>query len=178
MLSQREKDQLARKHLALARWCARKHRYGEEEFEELLADALLGMARALNTWDPDCGSSFTSWAVLKMHGAVVDGKRRRDYLTRGQRHSGVTIRPPISLDVRVVTERGNLTPGPLDYLADPDSDMTAAVELRAQIDELPARQRFAVLASVDGMTNRKIADLLGVTESRVCQILKAARATL
>jgi RNA polymerase sigma factor for flagellar operon FliA len=57
---------------------------------------------------------------------------------------------------------------------DPDHHATreAAIErFREVFDRLPARDRqVAILLYVDGLTLREIGEVLGVTESRVCQI--------
>jgi RNA polymerase sigma factor for flagellar operon FliA len=73
-----------------------------------------------------------------------------------------------------------------DRKADPeDSAMTAAAKerFRAAFDCLPPRERkIAVLLYVYNLTLREIGEIVGVTESRVCQlhaqILKTLRTQL
>jgi RNA polymerase sigma factor for flagellar operon FliA len=68
----------------------------------------------------------------------------------------------------------------IDTLASSDRDADpelaaarahASERLRAALDGLPERERkIAVLLYVYGLTLREIGEILGVTESRVCQI--------
>ena len=55
----------------------------------------------------------------------------------------------------------------------------AIARFRAAFDELPAReQRVAVLLHVNNLTLRETGEILGVSESRVCQIHGAMKKTL
>ena len=84
-----------------------------------------------------------------------------------------------SLNMLVMSEDDNPSER-VDTLAssDPDCDpehaairRRALVEFRAAFDELPAReQRVAVLLHVDNLTLREAGEILGVSESRVCQL--------
>ncbi|MCD6727147.1 MAG: FliA/WhiG family RNA polymerase sigma factor [Solirubrobacteraceae bacterium] len=69
-----------------------------------------------------------------------------------------------------------------DHRADPDRaaiSIDAKARFRAAFDRLPQRQRqVAVLLYVKELTLREIGDLLGVSESRVCQIHSELRRSL
>ena len=81
-----------------------------------------------------------------------------------------------------------LTPSTTTYCCDCDPELSASrsqakERLRAALDTLPERERkVAVLLYVYNLTLREIGEILGVTESRICQIhgnvLRKLRTTL
>ena len=173
MLSEREKNDLARDHLGLARWHASRACHGDD-FYEILSDALLGLTRAINSWSPDRGTTFATWASIKMRGEILEGKRNRDLLSRTQRRNGVTgIRPPLSLNVPTVGPEGDELSDLVEVLVDPASDRFDHVDVRALVNQLPARERFIVLAALEGIPRKDIAALLGLSDGRISQILRA-----
>lgn len=54
-MTEKDREQLARDHIGLAYALAYRQRTRNEELDELQGDALLGLARAVMTWDPDRG---------------------------------------------------------------------------------------------------------------------------
>lgn len=53
--------------------------------DDLISAALLGLAQAARSWDPDRGVTFEHYARMRMRGAVLDELRGRDWASRSVR---------------------------------------------------------------------------------------------
>jgi RNA polymerase sigma-B factor len=81
------REQLVHRYLPLARHAASRYARGGEPFEDLLQVASIGLLKALDRYDPDRGTAFTSYAMPTMTGEL-----RRHFRDRGW-----VVRPPRDL---------------------------------------------------------------------------------
>ena len=153
---------------------------------DIESDALYGLAKALQTWDPTRGCSLHSYAVQRMEGEVKDGLRARDHLTRsdrqrqkgGEQLDGVRQRP-VSIEA-ITADTG------WDILDSPCPDALEDLHQQAaDRDQVQAILRFVDLSQdarsslmlrryyLEGLTLKQIGAEFGVTESRVSQMMKA-----
>jgi RNA polymerase sigma-B factor len=65
-----ERDAMIRRHLPLARYCARRYHRGLEPLEDLEQVASLALIRAVDGFDGGRGTAFSSYAVPCMVGAI------------------------------------------------------------------------------------------------------------
>jgi RNA polymerase sigma-B factor len=65
-----ERDAMIRRHLPLARHCARRYHRGHEPLEDLEQVASLALIRAVDGFDGGRGTPFSSYAVPCMVGAI------------------------------------------------------------------------------------------------------------
>jgi RNA polymerase sigma factor FliA len=75
-------------YLGLARRCARDlgRRIGYAvEFDDLLGAATLGLVQALEGFDPARGLAFSTYAMRRIRGAILDELRSRDWRPRSVR---------------------------------------------------------------------------------------------
>jgi RNA polymerase sigma-B factor len=70
----REREQLIERYLPLARRLARRYASALEPFDDLLQVACLGLLKAVDRFDPERGTAFTSYAV-----PTITGELRRYY---------------------------------------------------------------------------------------------------
>jgi RNA polymerase sigma factor for flagellar operon FliA len=187
-------------------------------YDDLLAQAIVGLIEAVDRYDPARGVKFETYAYHRIRGAVVDMLREMDWIPRSmrQREAELTAayarleeclgRPPT--DEEMAQELGITVEG-LDGLAQElalqtthsleeevgswDGDRTTVGDLVADqqspspeeeverwaerellgkaIDRLPEVERTVVsLYYHEGLTLKEIGQVLGVSESRVCQI--------
>lgn len=156
---------------------------GLVEYEDLLQDAYLGAMDAVDRYDESLGFALTTFAHRRIRGAVIDGIRGRDNLKRSYRQAlkeaGVTINV-LSLD-RSHDEQAPSSMTLLGLIEDEAATLALsrledADAVRRAVDRLPARLHFVVTEYYwAGRTLLDIAREMGVTESRVSQILSKAR---
>ena len=168
-------DQLVIQHLPLAATIARnisKRLPRCVDPQDLYQDACVGLIRAAARYDAGRNASFRTYARRPVGGAVIDGLRRADHLSRDER--------------RRVKAQGD-DAGPMHVAAShdlagvlqPPERCAATAErdrvLQAAIGTLPVRLRILIRAYYHGgQTMREIGCRLGVNESRVSQIHKRA----
>jgi RNA polymerase sigma factor for flagellar operon FliA len=186
--------------------------------DDLNSAGLIGLLHALRNYDPSSGSSFETYARLRVRGAMLDELRRMDWVPRtvhekarkiqdaiaqveqrlgrvpsdaevakalnmsGLEYSDLLaeVRPAtfVCLDATCTLD-GSDASSLCDVIADPAADgpveQASRNELKQlilrRLKELPETQR-KVLALYYGedLHLREIAELLGLTESRICQI--------
>ena len=82
--------QLLDRHLGLVHHIAREigSRAPQLEIEELVSAGTLGLIRALDSFDPNRGFAFSTYAVRRIRGAILDDLRSRDWTPRSVRSKG------------------------------------------------------------------------------------------
>lgn len=149
---------------------------------ELFSLGLMGLLDALDRFDPGLGNRFETYAVTRIRGTMRDGVRRMECLPRGDRgRSTAIVRKVTPVDFQTARTRSGTKVQ--DLLEDSDGpSVLERLELQADYDELiaaiealPERERLVIRHYYfDGHFLKKIGDVLGITESRVCQIHRNA----
>jgi RNA polymerase sigma factor for flagellar operon FliA len=193
--------------------------------EEMVNIGALGLMAAVESFDESRGLAFSTYAVPRIRGAILDELRRQDHVPRSIRrktrevsqareavmHSvgraptdhevaaclGIDIHTlwrwhadmeraiHISLDTSD-RERDDNSLSPIEYLRAPGEDPQARLQheeqvasLREAILELKEQQRTVLsLYYFEELNARQIAEVLGISESRVSQIRSKALAVL
>jgi RNA polymerase sigma factor for flagellar operon FliA len=188
--------------------------------EDALSYGTEGLIQAVDAFDPERGTSFASFAIRRIRGAILDAIRRQDPLPRSMRRSARQVEaasqelavqlgrwPSVKeLALRLGTtptevrriqshaasrfvslesalqERSHDGGGQRIDPADEDdlSNPAAAAEheasldvLRGAIDCLQPRDRAILqLRYAEGRPFHEVGTLLGLSESRVCQLHK------
>jgi RNA polymerase sigma factor for flagellar operon FliA len=188
------------------------------DHEDAMQAGVLGLLRAIDAYRADSASSFESYAIVRIRGAILDAVRALDSVGRAGREAGRAIqtairdlqvelgRAPEEAEVAarlgltveryrerlqaasVVTvsldesdsreddeESSALAETAVDHNAvDPLQEATRRDELQSlahEIRRLSERQKMILaLYYQDELTFKEIGQVLGVTESRVCQI--------
>lgn len=186
--------------------------------DDLRSAGLLGLLQALRNYDPSCGSSFETYARVRVRGSMLDELRRMDWVPRTIHEKarkiqdtlaqleqkfgrtpteaqvaaalGLTVtqynelldevRPAtfVCLDSTGTAEDGD-TGSFYEVIADTSEsnpvDQVSMRELKEvvfeRLKELPEIQRKVLaLYYVEDLHLREIAEVFGLTESRICQI--------
>src|SRR3954470_20980285 len=142
------RDALIERYLPLARSLARRSTRGAEPIEDLEQVASLALIRAIDTYDPDRGAAFSSYAVQSIAGA----------LKRHYRDVGWTVRPPrslqqLALDIRQAHDdlRG-------ENRTEPKAREIAAYVGASVEDVLEAREAYTAMHSESLDRPRKLGD--------------------
>ena len=146
------------------------------ERDELVSLGALGWAEARVRFDPSRGVPFAGFAAMRIRGAILDGLRAGDTLTRGERRRARQESTPSA--PRIVSDNDELEAA----AAPQDGDVSDVLaqeemveELRAALATLPERERYILSRHFfDDVPMRAVGAELGVTESRISQIVTAA----
>lgn len=141
------------------------------EFDELVSAGNLRLLRALEAFDLSRGLAFTTYAVPRIRGAILDDLRQRDWMPRSAR-----ARTRRLMAARAeLAARHHRAPTPAEVAESLGVDLTVYAELRAAIGRLPGRERRVLaLCYFEELTVKQAGEVLGVTESRVYQIRQRA----
>lgn len=170
---------LAEKHVGLAYYlaadfCRTRTLPPEVDKRDVKSAALLGLVKAARTFDENAGANFATHAHRRIHGAICDMLRAE-----------VVVGPQIR---RTNQHRKYIRVGKFPSMLNEDST-ERDVEVRDELNyywarfqtRLTQQQRAALwlrYSPENDLYLWDIAEVLGVSESRVCQILRQARKTL
>jgi RNA polymerase sigma factor FliA len=171
------------------------------DMDDLISAGMLGLIDAADRFDERRGIPFEAYSRRRIQGAILDALRAEDHLTRRERRNGreadraeermrMKLRRELSTDETHEARRGvprslphsqafvpveDADDGTLDTSLDAFARLSTAEDigqLRCAIAELPERDRQILALYYDEeLTYREIGVILGVTESRICQIL-------
>ena len=186
--------------------------------DDLYSTGLIGLLQALRNYNPACGTSFETYARVRVRGSMLDELRRMDWVPRtihekARRVKAVMaeleqkmgrapteaqmakamkmpvkdylelldeVRPAAFVCLDSVASSEESDSGPL-YEVIADSTVENPVEavsnnelkevVLARMKDLPEMQRKVLaLYYLEDMHLREIAEVFGLTESRICQI--------
>lgn len=156
--------------------------------EDALQDAYLALARASQDFDPAVGASFSTFAWYRVSGAIVDGFRKIDPVSRTDRariKAGERCREDGSAILVEVCSLSDTVPGTTFTWEDVTADRAAPErerlgpdvvgEIARLLGKLPERERYIVRRVIfEEAVMREVGVELGVSESRVSQLLTKA----
>jgi RNA polymerase sigma factor for flagellar operon FliA len=218
------RDTLLRENLSLVHHVARQLARGlaaDADIDELVSAGTMGLMSALESFDVGRGLAFSTFAVPRIRGSILDELRRQDHVPRSVRRKtrniaaaretlmrtlgrspdvnevaaalGVEAEPlwrwqadvegaaHVPLD-RSVTDRDGLTTSPAEFLGNGDelTDERLVREedvalLREALLGLKDQERTVLsLYYFEELKAREIAEVMGVSESRISQIRSKA----
>lgn len=154
----------------------------KHEFEDLVGYGMLGLAEAAKAFQPSKGVKFSTFAFLRIRGAIFDGISETSWMTRAQyrRHvkrqaaeqSGELDDSSTDVDFG----GGNVIALEQEHIEDIAEenhsvssslalDETKAILIRC-VEDLPRREyRLITLVYFDGMSLQDAADRVGISKS-------------
>jgi RNA polymerase sigma factor for flagellar operon FliA len=222
------RDALLRENLSLVHHVARQLSRSlavEADFDELVSAGTLGLMTALKSFDPRRGLAFSTFAVPRIRGSILDELRRQDHVPRSVRRKAREIsrarellmrklgRMPedsemameLGTDVQTVWrwqaevegsvhlsltstagDDGSTVPSRAEFLSNEDESPEERLSredevalLREAILQLNDQERTVLsLYYFEELKSAEIADVLGISESRISQIRSKALARL
>lgn len=152
-------------------------------YDEIFSAACEGVIKAQQSFDESLGVDFEWWALRKARSAIVDEVRRRAPLSRGDYKRGLRVDdvPAAQIPHSVDALNDQLETSGWEWLQ-PSAATTDEIKraddrdvLRRLIRHLTPRQQYVLYKTdVEDVTYLEIADELGVSESRICQIRREA----
>jgi RNA polymerase sigma factor FliA len=212
-----ERDAEIVKHLALVHSVVERiaqHIPAIVDRDDLFHAGVIGLIEAVDRFDPSRENSFSTYAVLRIRGAVMDELRARDCISRGmrqrtrqyqqavheltnrlghmpddnqladyldidldelmelERQSQLSIQVSIDTPTGENTSLKDLVRSRQEFHPEEEMDRQDLRGLLGRIlDELKEQERLVIkLYYFEELLMKEIALVLGVTESRVCQI--------
>lgn len=168
-----DRDALIEAHLPLARYAVAKVAAtlpSHVDRDDLLSAAHVALVRAADRYDPEGGASFATYALPRLHGAVLDELRSADWAGRSVRGEARRItaaadalagelgRPPTTAEV---AERVDLTPAQVDKVQlDVHRAVLMSITTPGVTDQLPVSQRGPEQAVLGRERSAYLADAL------------------
>lgn len=177
MLTPEEKEQLAEENSSLVFYVVKMFQGSGVSYDELVSVAMVGYAKALNTYDAKRNIKFSTYAINCIKNEVLF------FLRKEKRH----IKNSVSLSSVLSTDKnGNnllLEETVSNYdLQDPSVEEKVITaddieKLRKIVEELPEKERYIITYrfGLDGgiiKTQREIADDIGMSQANVSKIEK------
>ena len=221
------RDALLQENLSLVHYVAKqlsRSLSADADPDEMVNIGTLGLMAALESFDASRGLAFSTYAVPRIRGAILDELRRQDHVPRSIRRKTRDVaqarealmrllgRAPrdnevaaqLGIDTATLwrwqadmertvqvslsndSDRDDAGPAPIDFLratGEPADERLQQEEqvavLRDAILELKDQQRTVLsLYYFEELNAREIAEVLGISESRVSQIRSKALAQL
>lgn len=214
-----ERDQEIVRHLPLVHSVVERlaaHLPEHVDRDDLFHAGVIGLIDAIDRFDPGRDNAFSTYAVLRIRGAIIDELRARDWVPRSARarareyqqvlydlsceldrvpedqevadrlgvpiedlpdlEKGASLASQISLDAPV-GEDGSLAavltqsePEADDPTRNLEHEDRRRLLLRILAGLKEQERRILKMYYFEGMLMKEIAEVLGVTESRICQI--------
>ncbi len=131
--------------------------------EDLFATGLVGVIKAVSTFNPDKGVKFSAYATPVIRNEILATRKKK------------RIIPAFSLDEPYQLENGDLV-NISEMIADNrrfEEEIIADMQMKQLFSTLRDREKKIVSLSVDGKTQREIADIFGISQSYVSRIIKS-----
>jgi RNA polymerase sigma-B factor len=157
------REELAERFLPLARDLALRYTYTDEPFDDLLQVASLGLVKAIDRFDPERGTKFTSYAA-----PTILGELKRHF-----RDKGWALHVPRDLQERTLAV-SRATESLSKQLGRSPKVREVAAELDCSVEQVLEAQEAAAsyeAASLDAPTSRddddaaSLVDLMGEVDS-------------
>jgi RNA polymerase sigma factor FliA len=157
------------------------------EWEDVYADAVMGLMQAVERFDPARGVKFTAYAVRRVRGAIVDGIRDRDFASRSHRAKMNRGEGFFTVDgfADIAEKDSGKKTTVLDMLEAKDDPVTgfANTDFKDFVGNLCRylTKREALLFRlyhVDGVSMAECGRAVGISESMVSVLMKGVMARL
>lgn len=131
--------------------------------EDLYSIGIIGVVKAVNTFNPDKGFAFSTYATQIIRNEILATFRKK------------RIIPVFSLDEPYQLENGDLV-NPSETIADGgqfEEEVIADMQMEQIFSNLSDREKKVISLSVDGKTQREISSTLGISQSYISRIIKS-----
>lgn len=131
--------------------------------EDLFATGVVGLCRAVNGFDESKGIKFNTYAFWAIRNEILTTFRKK------------RIIPAFSLDEPCELDNGESV-NFFEIIADSkrfDDEVIVDMQMKQMLSTLSDREKEIISLSMDGKTQREIADICGVSKSQVSRIIKS-----
>lgn len=131
--------------------------------EDLYSIGMIGVVKAVNTFNPDKGVKFSTYATPVIRNEILITRRKK------------RIIPAFSLDEPYQLENGDLV-NFSEIIADSkwfEEEIIANMQIKQIFSTLSDREKKIISLSMDGKTQKEIAGICGISQPYVSRIIKS-----
>lgn len=131
--------------------------------DDLFSVGLIGLVKAVNTFNPDKGVKFTTYATPVIRNEILMTFRKK------------RIIPTFSLDELYDLDNGDSV-NFSEMIADSkrlEDEVIADMQMEQMFSNLSDREKKIISFSMDDKTQREIAEILGISQPCVSRIIKS-----
>lgn len=131
--------------------------------EDLFSIGLIGLVKVVNTFNPDKGAKFTTYATPVIRNEILMTFRKK------------RIIPAFSFDEPYQLGNGESV-NFSEMIADSrrfEEEVIADMQIKQMFSTLSAREKKIISLSMDGKTQREIAKICGISQPQVSRIIKS-----
>lgn len=131
--------------------------------DDLFSVGLIGLAKAVNAFNPDKGIKFSTYAMTVMRNETLTTFRKK------------RIIPVFSLDEPYDLGNGESVDFS-EMIADNrrfEEEVIVDMQIKKLLSKLSDREKKIVSLSMDGKTQKEIAEILGLSQSCISRIIKS-----
>ena len=171
-MTDQEKAELSERNMPLVWYMVNRYAGATMGRDELYSAALLGMAQALSAYDETRGIRFSTFAVTCMNHEILN-------LLKDARKHGFDISfdyyttSPDDSEIRYDSFASVMT-----MKSTVPEDIATKIVVRDFVEQLSERNKEILRLSINGMPQRDIAERMGVSRSRIEQILLKMKVNL
>jgi RNA polymerase sigma-B factor len=182
------RDELVERFLPLARQLARRYQRGNEPLDDLVQVASIGLVKAVDRFDPERGTAFSSYAVPTILGELKRYFRDSGWavhVPRGMQDPELVLE---ALEAAIAYDAVSLDTPRTSEEEDGDTyaDTMGVIDERFELVEyksaigptmraLPARDRLVLkLRFEEDLTQLEIAERIGVSQMHVSRLIRRA----
>ena len=154
--------------------------YSEVEFEDLVGVGYVGLMEAKHHFDENKKTSFGTYASILIRGRILDYLRSLDVRTKEEKSEGINRRKTLSIE-EFINE--SIKEDRLGFLGTEDENPFEVVEKKELIElvmkaiDTVLNDNEKIVLSLffkEGLKQREIADIMGITSARVTQLKQSA----
>lgn len=148
------------------------------EVGDLVGYGVLGLIDAVEKFDPGRNIKFSTYAVLRIKGEIIDALRSFGWMPRKSKDGRIDEEVEDSMEelkelIFVSVDEGRLADKEMNPWNEEENEMKR--KLVEIINGFPEKERIALaLYYYEGLTLKEIGAVLGISESRVSQIITSA----
>lgn len=131
--------------------------------EDLFSIGIFGVVKAVNTFNPDKGFTFSTYATRIARNEILMTFRKK------------RITPTFSLNEPYQLENGDLV-NLSETIADNrkfEEEVIADMQMKKMFSALSGREKKIISLSMDGKIQREIAENCGISQAQVSRIIKS-----
>lgn len=141
---------------------------------EFYADAWVGLLKAKETFNPEFGYTFLTYAAATIRGEILDGIRRRRGAGRRGKDRCKIAQPAVGCLNEIEQHRETT----IEQIVEHDDTRHELGKLKEAVELLPGHFRTVIECRMQGMKLQEIANAMGISKSRAEKIEKRSHRML